>query len=100
MQENVSHAFVVRVTNAEPAMHAYTVRQALKHATQHLDSGSDLLLGLCTWSIGEYGDLLEASQGLLEGEEALTIKGSEDMQGAAVSLLQKLILPQHSNVRF
>jgi hypothetical protein len=67
LQENVSHAFVVRVSNADASVHAYTARQALKHATQHLDAGSDLLLSLCTWCIGEYGDLLEASQGLLEG---------------------------------
>ena len=70
MQENVSHAFVVRVSNAEPAMHAYTVRQALRHATQHRETGSELLLKLCTWAIGEYGDLLEASQGLLEGMQS------------------------------
>ena len=72
VQENVAHAFVVRVSNAEPAMHAYTARQALRHARAHLPTASDLLLRLCAWAIGEYGDLLDASQGLLEGSLSLT----------------------------
>lgn len=68
MQDNVSHAFVVRVSNADEAMQAYMVREALSHATQHLETGSDLLLGLCTWAIGEYGDLLDPSKGFFEGK--------------------------------
>lgn len=33
------------------------------------------------------------------GEEVFEHEGSEDMQAAAVALLQKLIHPQHSTVR-
>lgn len=94
VQDNVSHAFVVRVSNADEAMHAYVARQALQHACSHLDGGSDLLLATCTWAIGEFGELLDGSESLLEGEAAFD---GSDMQHAAVDLLRKLTDPLRSS---
>lgn len=69
MQDNVSRAFVVRISNSETDMQAYVARQALRFGRDHLHSGSSLLLCTCVWALGEFGELLDGGAAVLEDEE-------------------------------
>eukprot|EP00892_Ulva_mutabilis_P011372 jgi/Ulvmu1/8607/UM046_0005.1 len=96
LQDNVSRAFVVRVSNSDADMQAYVVRQALRTGTQHRESGSDLLLCTCVWALGEFGELLDGAAPLLEDE--VPWAGEPGGQAAAAAqLLEQLTQAQRSS---
>ena len=69
MQDYVTCAFIVKVTNADADTQAYAARAALRTLHAHrTPAAPDQLVTTCVWLIGEFGDLL-----LLEGGE-----GGED----------------------
>ena len=82
MQEAVARAFIVRVTNADAEVHRYAVLEALRHVDVHRATGAPLLLCACTWLLGEFGDLLEASDGAAAAAAAgAAAAGALDLSG-------------------
>lgn len=95
IQDNVSRAFVVRVSNSEAGMQAYVARQALRYGRDHLHSGSALLICTCVWALGEFGELLDGAAPLLDGEEPWPSTPSTQAEAAA-QLLDELSVAQRS----
>ena len=65
----MTRAFIVKVSNADAPLQAYTARQCLRHAHERSADGSPQLLTTCVWVLGEYGHLL-SGDGLLDGSDA------------------------------
>jgi hypothetical protein len=108
LQDNVSRAFIVRVTNASPDMQAHAAQQSLRYLSTHLDTGSSLLLCTCTWLVGEFGDLLDqvitaeaqAGEPKQAGEEEGAGEGWTPQGGAAtcaIACLEELAKPSRSS---
>jgi hypothetical protein len=101
LQDNVSRAFVVRVSNADSSIQGYTARQCLRILSDHLTDGSDHLLATCVWTLGEYGDLLKGD-GLLEGSQVELLEGEEHWAAPGggherlISCLQTLLKSHNS----
>ncbi|XP_068634189.1 AP-1 complex subunit gamma-2-like [Aristolochia californica] len=74
VKDEVWHTLIVVISNA-PDLHGYTVR-SLYRALQ--SSGEqESLVRVAVWCIGEYGDLLVNSTGVLVGEEPMTVSESD-----------------------
>ncbi|XP_068649729.1 AP-1 complex subunit gamma-2-like [Aristolochia californica] len=74
VKDEVWHALIIVISNA-PDLHGYTVR-SLYRALQ--SSGEqEILVRVAVWCIGEYGNLLVNSIGVLEGEEPMTVTESD-----------------------
>ncbi|XP_020244626.1 AP-1 complex subunit gamma-2-like [Asparagus officinalis] len=88
VKDDVWHALIVVISNA-PDLQGYTVR-SLYRAFQ-ASSEQESLVRVAVWCIGEYGEMLVNSSGMLEGEEPMTVTESD-----AVDLLE-VALKRHSS---
>ncbi|KAI5679173.1 hypothetical protein M9H77_10123 [Catharanthus roseus] len=74
VKDEVWHALIVVITNASN-LHGYSVR-SLYRAVQ-TTGDQETLLRVAVWCIGEYGDMLINSAGMLNIEEPITVTESD-----------------------
>ncbi|KAF3431304.1 hypothetical protein FNV43_RR26035 [Rhamnella rubrinervis] len=74
VKDEVWHALIVVISNASD-LHGYTVR-ALYRALQ-TSAEQECLVRVAVWCIGEYGDLLVNSVGMLDIEDPVTVTESD-----------------------
>ncbi|WVZ22884.1 hypothetical protein V8G54_001428 [Vigna mungo] len=75
VKDEVWHALIVVISNASE-LHGYTVR-ALYKAFQR-SAEQETLVRVAVWCIGEYGEFLINNDGMLDVEDPITVRGSDD----------------------
>ncbi|KAL8196542.1 hypothetical protein R6Q57_024837 [Mikania cordata] len=70
VKDEVWHALIVVITNASN-LHGYTVRALYKAIQKSTDQ--ETLVRVAVWCIGEYGDMLVNSIGMLNLEDPITV---------------------------
>ncbi|KAK1365772.1 AP-1 complex subunit gamma [Heracleum sosnowskyi] len=70
VNDEVWHALIVVISNASN-LHGYTVR--LLYRAVQLSGEQEILVRVAVWCIGEYGEMLVNSMGMLEKEEPITV---------------------------
>ncbi|XP_074383581.1 AP-1 complex subunit gamma-2-like isoform X2 [Apium graveolens] len=70
VKDEVWHALIVVISNASN-LHGYTVR--LLYRAVQLSGEQEILVRVAVWCIGEYGEMLVNSIGMLEKEEPITV---------------------------
>ncbi|KAI3502413.1 hypothetical protein L1887_30467 [Cichorium endivia] len=83
VKDEVWHALIVVITNASN-LHGYTVRSLYK-AIQ-TSSDQQTLVRVAVWCIGEYGDMLVNSIGMLDIEEPITVTENDAVDVVEVAI--------------
>lgn len=88
VKDEVWHALIVVISNASD-LHGYTVR-ALYRAFQ-TSAEQETLVRVAVWCIGEYGDMLVNSAGVLDIEDPITVTESD-----AVDVVE-IVIKRHAS---
>ena len=88
--EEATRALIKNVTNA-PAIQGYACRQFYRALLDNLDSHAPSLATTAIWCLGEYGDLLVAKGGMLEGEPPLSVAADEVLTAMSLVLQNPLL---------
>lgn len=83
VKDEVWHALIVVISNASN-LHGYTVRSLYKAVQTSGEQES--LVRVSVWCIGEYGEMLVNSTGMLDIEEPITVTESDAVDVIEISL--------------
>ncbi|KAI8527141.1 hypothetical protein RHMOL_Rhmol12G0052600 [Rhododendron molle] len=83
VKDEVWHALIVVISNASN-LHGYTVRSLYKAVQTSGEQES--LVRVAVWCIGEYGEMLVNSTGMLDIEEPITVTESDAVDVIEISL--------------